>query len=113
MPTLPQISRNGTSVEELLRQQRDVLDAARALRGALLIAHPNLRDYQYRPAEGQAAITESNDRIAAVDATLSQTMELVTFLRTKSPVYQMPRARVVIDETTASGIRIVPITDEV
>ncbi len=82
MTTLPQISRNGTSTTELLRVQLDVLAAARALKGALYVAHPHLRDYQYRPEEGQHAITESNARISAVNAILDQTMELATFLST-------------------------------
>lgn len=90
MTTLPQLSRNGTSTDELLLQQLDVLKAARALRAALLAAHPHMRDYQYRPSEGADAIAESNARIASVDAILDQTLDLAGFLRDQVPAAAIP-----------------------
>jgi hypothetical protein len=47
----PQININGTSRDELLRQQMDVLRAYRALSEALADAAPHGRDYQLRPQE--------------------------------------------------------------
>ena len=51
----PQININGTSKDELLRQQSDVVRAYRALSEALADAAPHGRDYQLRPAEYAAA----------------------------------------------------------
>ena len=90
MTTLPQLSRNGTSTEELLLQHLDVLKAARALHAALLVAHPHLRDYQYRPEEGQTAIFESNVRIGSVNAILDQTLDLASFLSDQTPASALP-----------------------
>jgi len=86
MPTLPQLSRNGTSAPELLRMQLEVLAAARALQAALLIAHPHMRDYQYRPSEGADAIGESTARIASVDAIIDQTLDIAGYLRDQLPM---------------------------
>lgn len=102
MTTFPQISRNGTSTDELVLQQHDVLTAARALRAALIKAHPHMRDYQYRPSEGADAIGESNDRIAAVDSIIDQTMDIARYLCDEITMQARTytRARVVIDGET-------------
>lgn len=51
----PQVNLNGTSREQLVEQQCDVMAALRAVTAAMGEASPNGRDYQLRPAEYQGA----------------------------------------------------------
>jgi hypothetical protein len=63
---LPQISLNGTSKEQLLEQQLEVLHAFRRLEEAMACANPNGRDYQHRPEEYKAAREAWDERRTVV-----------------------------------------------
>ena len=56
--TLPQVSLNGTSKQELVEQQCEVMNAARALKQALSKAYPHPRDYQYDGNNHEFAMEE-------------------------------------------------------
>ena len=56
--TLPQVSINGSSKQDLIEQQCEVMKACRALRQALSEAYPNGRDYQHDASKFEAAMSE-------------------------------------------------------
>jgi hypothetical protein len=64
---LPQINLNGTSRNQLVEQQCDVMTALRALYKAMGEAAPNGRDYQFRPAEFTTARDAWDERMTAVE----------------------------------------------
>lgn len=64
---LPQVNLNGTSRDELVRQQLAVLAAFRVLQQAMAEASPNGRDYQLRPAEFKPAQEAWWERMQAVE----------------------------------------------
>ena len=64
----PQINLNGTSKNQLLEQQVEVLEHFRRLLGAMVGATPHGRDYQLRPEEYQFARDAWLERYTALDA---------------------------------------------
>lgn len=65
--TLPTVSLNGSTAQELLQQQLDVLKAVDALRDAMRQAAPHGRDYQYAPERWNDARNDFNDTAEALD----------------------------------------------
>lgn len=64
----PQVNLNGTSREQLVEQQADVMEALRGVMKAMCEAVPNGRDYQLRPAELTPAVAAWNERRAMINA---------------------------------------------
>jgi hypothetical protein len=65
---LPQISLNGTTREQLVAQQCDVMHAIHALLKVMQEASPHGRDYQHRPAEYESAREAWAERWRMIDA---------------------------------------------
>jgi hypothetical protein len=66
--TLPQVNLNGTSREQLVEQQRNVMHALDALQKAMQEAAPHGRDYQPRPAEFKPAREAWLERMQVIGA---------------------------------------------
>jgi hypothetical protein len=68
LPQFPHVHLNGTSREELLKQQIDVLDAINALDKALIAAQPHGRDYYLTSGAIEQATKEYRANRAHMEA---------------------------------------------
>ena len=69
---LPTIHSNGTSAQALLDQARGVLDALRALRGAMADVAPNGRDYYLVDGSLRQAQDQHDRRASALRGVLDE-----------------------------------------
>jgi hypothetical protein len=64
---MPQVSINGTSVDELVAQQSAIIISLAQVLRRMAMARPHGRDYQYRPGELKQAQTAWEARMALVE----------------------------------------------